>query len=331
MTPRTRRLIEFALDNLVWFMLLLVLVIFSIFIPNYFQIGIFANIIEASSVLGVLSIGLALVIISGHMDLSVESVAALSAMIVGILFCSAGIGLGLDVRPAWLAVPISLVAALTVGCIIGLINGFLVVKLRMNAFIITLASYIWVRGLVLAISGGRSAQDLAPAIRWFGIQRFLGLPLTAWIAIACFVAFSFVAARTPFGRRLKMIGGNETATYRAGIPVVRYLIIAFMLAGAVASLAGWLLAIRTSGATANLGIGLLFNAFAAVVIGGVSLKGGVGTLPGVYAGALILSSINTAINLMALPASLTQLIHGFLVLAAVLLDTFKQTIRKKIS
>ncbi|MCB1969552.1 MAG: ABC transporter permease, partial [Geminicoccaceae bacterium] len=218
-----------------------------------------------------------------------------------------------------------------VGGAIGAINGFLVVKLKMSAFIITLASYIWVRGLVLAVSGGRSAQDLAPAIRWFGIQRFLGLPLTAWIAIACFFAFSFIAARTPFGRRLKMIGGNETATYRAGIPVVRYLIIAFILAGAIAGLAGWLLAIRTSGATANLGIGLLFNAFAAVVIGGVSLKGGVGTLPGVYAGALILSSINTAINLMALPASLTQLIHGFLVLAAVLLDTFKQTIRKKIS
>ena len=77
------------LDNLVWFMLLFVLVVFSIFVPNYFQLGIFANIIEASSVLGVMSIGLALVIIAGHMDLSVESVAALSAMAVGILFCSA--------------------------------------------------------------------------------------------------------------------------------------------------------------------------------------------------------------------------------------------------
>ena len=159
----------------------------------------------------------------------------------------------------------------------------------MNAFIITLASYIWVRGLVLAISGGRSAQDLAPAIRWFGIQRLLGLPLTAWIAIACFVVFSLIMAKTPFGRHLIMIGGNETATFRAGIRVNRNLIIAFVLAGAIAGLAGWLLAIRTSGATANLGVGLLFNAFAAVVIGGVSLKGGVGALPGVYAGVLLLS------------------------------------------
>ena len=306
-------------------MLLFVLAIFSLFVPNYFQLGIFANIIEASSVLGVMSIGLALVIIAGHMDLSVESVAALGAMAVGILFCSAGIGMGIQLSPQWLMVPVSLAMALAVGGLVGTLNGVLIVKLGMSAFIITLASYIWVRGLVLAVSGGRSAQDLAPAIRWFGIQRFIGLPLTAWIAILCFVGFSLLMAKTPFGRHLIMIGGNETATFRAGIRVKRNLIIAFTLAGAIAGLAGWLLAIRTSGATANLGVGLLFNAFAAVVIGGVSLKGGVGSLPGVYAGVLLLSSINTAINLMGLPANFTQVIHGLLVLAAVLLDTFKQT------
>ncbi|RWE14661.1 MAG: ABC transporter permease [Mesorhizobium sp.] len=279
MNPRTRHALELILDNLVWFMLVFVLVVFSLVIPNYFQLGIFANIIEASSVLGVMSIGLALVIIAGHMDLSVESVAALSAMAVGILFCSSGIGLGVQLHPEWLMVPVSLLLAVLVGGIIGAFNGVLIVRLKMSAFIITLASYIWVRGLVLVVSGGRSAQDLTPAIRWFGIQRLIGLPLTAWIA----------------------------------------------------GLAGWLLAIRTSGATANLGVGLLFNAFAAVVIGGVSLKGGVGTLPGVYAGVLLLSAINTAINLMGLPANFTQVIHGLLVLAAVLLDAFKQTIRQKLA
>ncbi|RWG79487.1 ABC transporter permease [Mesorhizobium sp.] len=326
MSPRTRHSLELVLDNLVWFMLVFVLAVFSTLIPNFFQLGIFANIVEASSVLGVMSIGLALVIIAGHMDLSVESVAALSAMAVGIMFCSSGIGLGLQLHPDWLMVPVSLAVALAVGALIGVINGFLIVRLRMSAFIITLASYIWVRGLVLVVSGGRSAQDLAPAIRWFGIQR-----LTAWIAVGCFVVFSLILAKTPFGRHLVMIGGNETATFRAGIRVNRNLIIAFVLAGAIAGLAGWLLAIRTSGATANLGVGLLFNAFAAVVIGGVSLKGGVGTLPGVYAGVLLLSAINTAINLMALPANFTQVIHGLLVLAAVLLDAFKQTIRQRLA
>lgn len=331
MTPATRRTLEFLLDNLVWVILLAVLALFSIFIPNYFQLGIFANIIEASSVLGVMSIGLALVIIAGHMDLSVESVAALSAMTVGILFCSAGIGMGFTLEPAWLLAPISLILGMLVGGLIGAINGYLIVHVKMNAFIVTLASYIWVRGIVLAVSGGRSAQDLAPVIRWFGVTRLLGLPLTAWIAILCFVAFSFVMAKTPFGRHLLMIGGNENAAFRAGIKVKRILVTTFILAGAIAGLSGWLLAIRTSGATANLGTGMLFNAFAAVVIGGISLKGGVSALPGVYAGVLLLSSINTAINLLQLPATTTQLIHGLLVLAAVLLDTLKLKLRQKLA
>ncbi len=328
-SPRQRATVEFILDHLVWFMLAVVLVAFSLFVPNFFQIGIFANIVEASTFVGVMAIGLAIVIIAGHMDLSVESVAALSAMITGILFCSHGIGMGLVLTPEWLVIPVSLALALGVGAVIGWLNGFFVIKLKMNAFIVTLASYIWVRGLVVAISGGRSAQDLDPDLRFIGIQQFLHVPLIAWIAIICFVVFSFIMQRTPFGRHITLIGGNAVAAFRAGIKVDRLMFISFILAGAIAGLAGWLLAIRTSGATANLGTGMLFNAFAAVVIGGVSLKGGVGKLPGVYAGVLLLSSIHTAINLMGLPAHYTQVILGLLVLAAVLLDTLKLQIRQR--
>lgn len=331
MSSTRRAALEFLLDNLVWVLLVIVLALFSMTIPQFLQIGIFANIVEQSTFVGVMAIGLAIVVIAGHMDLSVESVAALSAMVTGILFCSRGIGLGIAVTPEWLAVPISLSLSIAVGAVIGVINGFFVVRLKMNAFIATLASYIWVRGLVVAISGGRSAQDLAPSLRVIGIQTFLYIPLIAWIAIACFVVFSFVMTRTPFGRHVTMIGGNPVATFRAGIKVDRLLLISFVIAGAVAGLAGWLLAIRTSGATANLGIGMLFNAFAAVVIGGVSLKGGIGRLPGVYAGVLLLSSIHTAINLMGLPAHYTQMILGALVLAALLLDTMKLAIRQRLA
>jgi ribose transport system permease protein len=137
--------------------------------------------------------------------------------------------------------------------------------------------------------------------------------------------------KTPFGRHVTMVGGNPVATFRAGIKVDRLVLTTFIMAGAIAGLAGWLLAIRTSGATANLGIGMLFRAFAAVVIGGVSLTGGVGRLPGVYAGVLLLSSIQTAINLMGLPSNYTQMILGALVLAAVLLDTVKLSIRRKLA
>jgi len=326
-----RAALEFLLDNLVWLMLIVVLAVFSIFIPQFFQIGIFANIVEQSTFVGVMAIGLAIVIIAGNMDLSVESVAALTAMVTGMLFCARGIGLGIVLNPEWLVIPVSLGLALLVGATIGIINGLLVVRLKMNAFIVTLASYIWVRGLVVAISGGRSAQDLAPSLRVMGIETILFIPLIAWLAIGCYVLFTFVMAKTPFGRHVTMIGGNAVATFRAGIKVDSLILITFVLAGAVSGLAGWLLAIRTSGATANLGVGMLFNAFAAVVIGGVSLKGGIGRLPGVYAGVLLLSSIHTAINLMGLPAHYTQMILGALVLAAVLIDTLKLQIRQKLA
>jgi ribose transport system permease protein len=328
---RQRALIEFALDNLVWLLLVVVLAIFSLTVPNFFQTGIFINIIESSTMVGVMAIGLAIVIIAGNMDLSVESVAALSAMVTGILFCSHGIGIGWTLTPAWLALPISLLIAVAVGAAIGALNGLLVVRLKMDAFIVTLASYIWVRGMVVALSGGRSAQDLAPSIRFIGIDTFLYIPLIAWIAIAGFAIFTFIMMKTPFGRYITMIGGNRAATFRAGIPVNKLIWISFILAGGIAGLAGWLLAIRTSGASAGLGVGMLFQAFAAVVIGGVSLKGGVGQLPGVYAGVLLLHSIQTAINLMGLPAHYTQMILGSLVLAAVLLDTVKLTIRQKLA
>ncbi|HEV7274672.1 MAG TPA: ABC transporter permease [Devosiaceae bacterium] len=329
MSPRRRVAFEFILDNLVWLMLLVVLVVFSATVPRFFQFGIFANIIEQSTFVGVMAIGLAIVIISGDLDLSVESTAGLSAMVTGILFATQGIGLGLTFTPGWLVIPISLLAALAVGGVIGAINGFLVVRLGMTAFIVTLASYIWVRGLVVAISGGRSAQSLDPALRVIGIQDIFGIPLVAWIAVACFVVFSFVMAKTPFGRYVTLVGNNQNAAFRAGISVKSILWSSFFLAGVLAGLAGWLLAIRTSGATANLGTGMLFNAFAAVVIGGVSLKGGIGQLPGVYAGVLLLYSIHTAINLMGLPAHYTQMILGGLVLAAVVLDVFKTRLREK--
>jgi ribose transport system permease protein len=279
-----------------------------------------------------MAIGLAIVIIAGNMDLSVESVAGLTAMVTGILFCNGGIGLGYTMAPVeWLAIPVSLLLAIAVGGIIGFSNGLLVVKLRMNAFIVTLASYIWVRGLVLALSGGRSAQGMVPELRIIGIPVYEFLPPSAFIAILSFIGFSFLMRRTPFGRHVTMIGGNPIATFRAGIKTDRLILISFIIAGAVAGIAGWLLAIRTSGATANLGVGMLFKAFAAVVIGGVSLKGGIGQLPGVYAGVLLLSAIQTAINLMGLPAHYTQLILGFLVLAAMLIDTLKLQIRQRLA
>lgn len=329
MPARRRQVLEFLLDNLVWLILIVVLAVFSASIDQFLQIGIFINILQNSTFIGIIAVGLSLTLIAGHMDLSIESVMALAAMLVALTFGTGGAGGGLELSPSFLAFPVSLAMALGVGALIGMLNGLLVVRLEINAFIVTLAAYIWGRGLVVALSGGRSVYGLPDELRAMAIQRVLGIPFLAWAFIAVYVVFAFILSRTPYGRHLFMIGGNTVASNRAGIRVARNVILAFVLSGTLAGFAGWLLASRTAGATANLGIGMLFQAFAAVVIGGVSLRGGQGRLAGVFAGVLLLSSIQTAINVMGMRPHFTMMIQGLLVLVAVLLDTAKNSIRRR--
>jgi ribose transport system permease protein len=156
-----------------------------------------------------------------------------------------------------------------------------------------------------------------------------GLPLLVVILIVAYVLFHVILTRTRFGRYVYLAGGNVTAVFRAGIPVERVLYTVFIMSGVLAAIAGWLLAARSNGAAPNLGFGMLFEAFAAVVIGGVSLRGGVGRLSGVFAGVLLLSAIDTAINVMGLAAYYMQVIRGGLMLLAVLLDSVNTTIRRR--
>ncbi len=319
-----RVLLNFFLDHLVWFILALVLIIFSLTINQFFQAGIFINILRQATFVGILSIGLTFVIIAGHLDLSIESVMAFGAMLAAYLVATGGEGLGLDIEPL-LTLPLVLI----VGAAIGFGNGWLVSKLNISAFIVTLAAFIGIRGLGLLVTGGRSVYGLPESFRWVANTDLFGLPLLAVVLIITFVLAHLLLTRTTFGRYVYLIGGNPVAPFRAGIPVKRLLIWVFVLSGLLAALAGWLLAARTNGATVNLGFGMLFEAFAAVVIGGVSLKGGYGRLSGVFAGVLLLSTIDTAINVMGLPPHYMQVIRGALVLFAVLLDSMKTTIRRR--
>ena len=319
-----RRVANFVLDHLVWFILVTVVVLFSVTIDQYFQVGIFINILRQATFVGILSVGLSLVLIAGHLDLSIESVMAFAAMITAYLVASGGVALGLDFNP-WLTLP----AALLIGAAFGFGNGYLVARLEISAFIVTLAAFIGVRGLGLMLTGGRSVYGLPPSLRTVANTDVAGIPVMVLILIAIYVLFHFILTRTVFGRHIYLIGGNPTAPFRAGIDVKKVVIRVFVLSGALAALAGWLLSIRANGATPNLGFGMLFEAFAAVVIGGVSLKGGIGRLSGVFAGVLLLSAIDTAINVMGQPPQFMQVIRGLLVLLAVLLDSLKLTIRRR--
>lgn len=329
LTGVSRSVVETLLDNVVWLILVLIVAIFCASIPGYAQLGIFSNIIEQSTFVGILAVGLSITIIAGQMDLSIESTMALAAMLTATMVSTGQLGWGWSPNPLWLIVPGTLVAALCLGVLIGLINGFLVIKLKINAFIATLATYIFLRGAVVAFNGGGAVFGLPQELRSIAIVRLAGIPLLACLTICIFLVFSFILTKTPFGRYLYLVGGNPVAPFRAGIAVKRIAAWSFVLSSVLAAFAGWLLAARTSGATPNLGLGMLFETFAAVVIGGVSLKGGVGRLSGVFAGVLLLSAIRTAINLLSMPPQYTQMIQGALVLSAVLLDAVKTSIRAK--
>ncbi|NJO38895.1 MAG: ABC transporter permease [Rhizobiales bacterium] len=305
--------------------LAVILILCSLTIDNFFQLGIFLNILQHATFVGLIAIGLSFCIIAGHMDLSVESVMAFAAMIAAWLAASRGSASGAELAP-WL----TLLIVLAFGALVGAFNGFMILRLHINAFIVTLAMYIAIRGLGLVLTGGRSMYGLPDGFRAVATASLFGMPLLVIILALAYVIFHLLLTRTRFGRYVYLVGGNPTAPFRAGIKVDRVLYTVFILSGVLAALAGWLLAARTNGATPNLGLGMLFEAFAAVVIGGVSLRGGVGRLSGVFAGVLLLSSIDTAINVMGLDAYYMQVIRGGLMLLAVLLDSVKTTIRRRL-
>ncbi|MGH6897906.1 MAG: ABC transporter permease [Geminicoccaceae bacterium] len=258
------------------------------------------------------------------MDLSVETVMAFAAMLAAWLAASRGSASGIELD-TWL----TLVLALAFGAAAGAFNGVLVIRFQINAFIVTLATYIAIRGLGLVLTGGRSMYGLPDDFRGVATAEVLGLPLLVVILLLAYVAFHVILTRTRFGRHVYLVGGNPIAPFRAGIDVRRVLYTVFVMSGVLAALAGWLLAARTNGATPNLGLGMLFEAFAAVVIGGVSLRGGIGRLSGVFAGVLLLSSIDTAITVMGLEPYYMQVLRGGLMLLAVLLDSVKTSIRRR--
>ncbi len=321
---RPPALLPFLLDNLVWAILAAILLVCSVTIEHFFQLGIFINIAQHATFVGLLAVGLSFCIIAGHMDLSIESVMAFAAMLAAWLTATRGSTLGFHLN-TWL----TLLIVLGFGGLIGLINAFLIVRLQINAFIVTLAMYIALRGLGLVLTGGRAMYGLPDDMRFIAANDLLGLPLLIWVLVATYLAFGVILRRSRFGRYVYLVGGNPVAPFRAGIDVPKVLFHVFILSGILAAFAGWLLAARTNGATPNLGVGMLFEAFAAVVIGGVSLRGGVGNLSGVFAGVLLLSTIDTAINVMGLDASYMQVIRGALMLLAVLLDSAKGAILRR--
>lgn len=307
-----RLLVTYLLNYSIWIILVLFIGINAIFTPRFFSVLNFRNVLVQSSILGIVVIGESLCLISGNFDLSVGSVLALAA-VIGALLVSHNA-----------PVIVAIVAMLGTGAAVGLFNGFFIRKVGMNAFVVTLISFLGVRGIALGIVRGKTIWNLPDSFRIFGAQSVFNIPVQIITMLGLYLLFHLLLSNIRFGRHLYLTGDNEVAAYSSGINTDRVVMAAFVLSGILSAFAGLTLAGRLNSSSPIFGEGMVFEAMAAAIIGGISLKGGVGRLPMALGGVFLLAAIGNVLNLHAISPYWVKAIRGGLILAAVLLDVVKR-------
>jgi ribose transport system permease protein len=264
------------------------------------------NILVQSSIMAVIAMGMTFVIVGGGFDLSVGSTAALAGCVAAMVMLEAGITAGV-------------VAGIAVGAAVGLVNGLVIGFLSVNPFITTLGTMVLVRGLVFLITGGAPVSGeagLPDAFVAFGSARLLGLHLLVWVPAVLLVVLSFVMHMTPYGRRIYATGGGREAAYLSGIPVRRVVASTYVWCGALAGVAGVMLAARLQSGQPTAGEFYELTAIAAVVLGGASLHGGEGTLVKSVIGVFIMIVLGNALNLLNVDSYWQRVAVGVVIIAA---------------
>lgn len=327
---RRDKWIRFILDRMIWFILILVILFFWLRIGNKFLTSInLINILLHASVLGVLTIGQTICLLSGNFDLSAEGAVSLLTVLAAWLMlpyremtlAQAG-GIGWELSP-FLVIPIILI----VGTLIGWVNGLLITRLRMNNFIVTLAMQLFLRGLAYVISLGAIMPGTPKEFNWLGGGRIGDIPVSVIVTILLFLGFEFFLRYSRFGRELYAVGANRDAARASGFKPELTVTKAYIIGGVMAGLASWMLLGRLEVSVPTLGVGMTLETVAAAVIGGVALSGGSGSIIGAFSGVLLLSVVDTGLNLMEVDPFWVTGVRGLIILVALLLEVQKTRIR----
>ncbi|MFE9045708.1 ABC transporter permease [Streptomyces sp. NPDC007818] len=275
---------------------------------------------QQATELSLLVLAEALILICARMDLSLESTIGVAPVVaVWLVLPDHGARfLGLGLFPAWAAIPLCLL----VGALIGAVNGFLILKLRLNGFIVTLGALTLLRGLQVAISEGQSIVSLPSSFTYLGRSAWLGVPASIWICSGLFVTAGCVLAWLRHGRALYAIGGNAEAARTAGVQVDRITWTILIIGSVLAAFAGILYTGHYGSISADQGNGWIFQVFAATVIGGVSLNGGRGTLFGALTGVLTLQLVINVMTLAGVPPLWNQFLNGTIIIVALIISRF---------
>lgn len=289
-----------------------VIVYFSINSPVFLTVDNLTNIVRQSSIVGLVAVGLTFVMITAGIDLSVGSVVGLSAVGSALAATSQGV-------PTIVAILIGV----GIGALVGFINASMVSWGAIVPFLATLATLAIARSAALVITNGQPVFGFDESFQWLGAGFIGPIPVPVLLFLIIAVVGDVVLSKTKFGRHVYAVGGNSESAQKVGISVRRIIISVYVIAGTLAGLAGTVLAARVDGADPLAGTGYELQAIAAVVIGGTSLFGGIGTIRGTVLGVLLLGVVSNGLNLLNVSSYYQQGVQGLIIVAAVLLNRWK--------
>ncbi len=311
------------LDFWSWAFLLIILAFFEIYAQietgNSFLFRIYnlQSIAVAASQILLLALGLTLVVVAGHIDLSIGFTTGLAAVVMALVIRYVGPETG------WFGVIFAMIVGISAAVAVGIVNGWLVASLDVPSFIGTLGTYGIARGVALIVAGGATVSIRSDEARAFGNGDILGFPVPVVVALVLSIICHYILAHTKFGVHTYALGANRASVERAGVDVKRHLMLLFIISAVTAGIGGLIYTGRFSAGAANAGEPILLYAVAAVFIGGASLTGGQGTVSGTVIGAIIIAVIQFGLVFSGLPPYWQFVAVGLVIIVAVLVDQSK--------
>ena len=319
--------------------LIAVFVFFALAAPNFLSAGNMVILAKHVALNAILAIGMTFVIITGGIDLSVGSIVGLCGMVAGYLVLNgidlAGLGIGYTL---WLNTFEIILVALLVGVLVGAVNGLLITRLNVAPFIATLGTLYVARGLALLSSGGATFPNLngspdygSASFRALGEGSLLGITWPIWIMIVLACASAYMASRTPLGRYIYAVGGNERSAALSGVKVSRVKMFVYMCSGFCAAIVGLIITSQLVAAHPATGETFELNAIAAAVLGGTSMSGGRGRIGGTVIGAFVIGILADGLVMMGVSSFWQTVIKGLVIIAAVVVDQAQQRLQANVA
>ena len=318
----TKLKIGFVRLGVLPFLLALCVIVFALMSERYLTANNLMNVARQSTFLTMVAMGQMLALLTGGFDLSVGTILAVSS-VVGALAMSSLFAAYPDM--IWLAIAGGMLAGFLAGLSIGIVNGVGVAFFNVSPFMMTLGLASVGFGIALYLTGGVPVYGMPQEYgAIFGVGHFLGIPTPIWVTALLVILLYVLLNWTRFGRYLYAVGGNVKASQLSGINTRMTLFLAYVLCGALATVAGLMLTARLMTGEANIGAAMPLESIAACVIGGVSLRGGVGRLSGVVLGAIFINLVQNGMNLARIDSYLQTVVIGGLLILAVLADQLRQ-------